>query len=217
MPMTSATSGRSWASSRAAGTSGCGSQAEFRDPPGSHVDPHEARVRRRRGAVNQRPNPGRRRAAESRSKDCRVATYDRSIGCGIDQHPAAGNAKGAVLRQRQGRRLGDLAIRRAGRRADVVEPVPDLEQDQDPVHPIDLADVDRARRVVGPGRQLEPSDAASRLGEPEEELLGEEVTGVPWRRIRDVRLNPTASGRPSAIPIATQVSSGVGAPLPSSR
>ena len=183
MPTTCRMSGRSWASLRVDGTrSSVGAPSV--DPPArrpKQVPVRWAARRRQRAPESKRPTSRRNAPAGSPDSDARSLDWRR-------YRRAPNNLRrGAGFRgQRQRRRLSDLATGRTGRGADVVEAVPDLEQNQNPVQPIDLADIDRSRGIVGPCRKLEARGSARRGCEAEDQLLGHKVAGIAWRRVGDV-------------------------------
>jgi hypothetical protein len=94
------------------------------------------------------------------------------VGGRVDEEPDRSGA---------GRRLGQLAVARTRGRPEVVDPVPDLDEDRlaGALEPKIRAAAGRAR-IVG---CLEPGAPTRQRGKPNDQLLGLEMTGiVQWLR-----------------------------------
>jgi hypothetical protein len=78
----------------------------------------------------------------------------------------------------EGARLGDLSRHRSSCGPEIVEAIPDLDNDEQPMPPVAKADVDRQRGIGRARRQLELRRAVIRRGEAKQELLSGEVSRV---------------------------------------
>jgi hypothetical protein len=96
---------------------------------------------------------------------------------GIHEEPA--RCRSVPLECGQRRDLVDLAARRSTRAAQIVQPIPDLHEDQGPVSVIAKPDVDVSAVSTGvPSRKLEETDPTDRLCHPQDELLRSQMAGV---------------------------------------
>ena len=126
------------------------STAQQHDPTGSRVDPSEAGFVRGRQPLGQAADPAEGCSGEPCLEDLRIPGGEPTVrGC-IDKQPADHNPVWrTVAGGEDGRSLGfgRLAGGGACGGAQVVEPIPDLDDDKGPGCVVAKGDIDRAGRI----------------------------------------------------------------------
>ena len=127
-------------------------------------------MRRAWPAGCDRPDPVRRRATEPGPEDRGIPTDDRAVGGRVDQQPARRHR--SALRPGH---IGELSIARASRGSQVVESVPDLDQNDRRAVAIE-PNVGAVGWVERPAGRLESASPSAAYCKPKGELLGGEVS-----------------------------------------
>jgi hypothetical protein len=117
------------------------------------------------------------------SEDRGVAADELAISGTVAEDPAGRDVIGPAVSpgdNRQRRGLALFAVGNTNRGSEIVQPVPDLDDDQQPMLINAEQNVHRERRIGWPGWQFEVSAVAVPLRQSEHQLLDPQMAGVSW-------------------------------------